>query len=189
MPAPEDELNVLLSEKQHADRAIGDYLELQLKIFALLSGGGAAVLGLFFAKSADQSTDSALGYAAALSAIGGCLIVLQSVATYGIALGYIHYKQVAIMPRLRSICGMDTDSINTVAEFRKGPAVLPVSFATAILAVIHFTGTVCLLVFAQSRMAPCSTRYWTLGLAIAVLLTTCIAEGFLLRAMNKAGRH
>jgi hypothetical protein len=183
-----DEISILLSEKQHADRAIGDYLELQLKIFALLSGAGGAALGLFFTRSADQQTSS-IGYAAVLSAIGGCLVVLQSIATYGIAVAYIHYKQVAIMPRLRELSGMGADTINTENEFRQGPASLPVSFATAVLAFVHLAGTLFLLIFAKSHISPSAAKTWTLTLAALLLLTTCAAEGLLLSAMNKAGRR
>jgi hypothetical protein len=182
--AAELELSILLSEKKHAEQVIRDYLGLQLKIFAFFSGAAGAVLALFFSKDAGTGqVDPAV--AASIVASAGCLVLLQSMATYGIALGYIHYRQVAIMPRLRELAQMSQHSINAVVEFSRGPAALPVSFATGVLVMAHFLCTASLLGFAAFHTRGSWPSILVVALTSLLLIFTCATEGILLSAMKK----
>ena len=100
MTNAEAELQVLLSEKEHADKQISSYLELQLKLLAFLLGAGSAALGFVFAKGEKILEPREIAIVILVTCVAGCVVMLQSVVTYGIALGYIHYKKSTLVPRL-----------------------------------------------------------------------------------------
>jgi hypothetical protein len=183
----ETAIKLLLSEKEHADRQIAGYLELQLKLLAFLFGAGGAVLGLAFAKLSDRPTHSELGYIAAFLSIAASVVSLQSVITYGIALGYIRYKQHDVMPTLRSLCGLEPNTLNAVSAFTSGPAGTPVFFATVALSALHLAASVGLLLLAVAMINRSSAKTATVTLAILALIAALVGDLLLGSAMKRVG--
>jgi hypothetical protein len=178
-------LRVLLSEKEHADRQISGYLELQLKLIAFIFGAAGAVLSLAFAKLADRPSASELGYICAFLSVGSSLVSLQSTITYGIALNYIRYKQRDIMPDLRAMSGFDSHSLNAVAGFIDGPSRIPVLYATAAVSALHPLASLGLLVYGAERMCPSLAKAATLTFGAVAFLCSLAGSVVLAQAMKK----
>jgi hypothetical protein len=184
MNPAETELQVLLSEKEHADRQIASYTELQLKLLAFLFGVGSVVLGLIFATGDKKLPEGSAPVVIIVASIAGCIVMLQSVLTYGIALGYIHYKKAMLAPRLVELAQLPTMPPLTVQSYRSSPARLPVFLASALLAVLHLVGTSGLLVYAASQSCPTTAMVFIFSATWALLVITAGLEVLLALAMK-----
>lgn len=101
----EKELEILLSEKEQADKQIGSYMDLQLKVHTVIFTAAAVAAGWIFAQSkAGQPPSPEVRGAAALTlAYLGSFAILQGTITYGIVLGYIRYKHFVVGRRMQDL--------------------------------------------------------------------------------------
>jgi hypothetical protein len=105
MDAVEKELEILLSEKEQADKQIGSYMDLQLKVHTVIFTAAAVAAGWIFTQSKDGRPPSleVRGAAALTLAYLGSFAVLQGTITYGIVLGYIRYKHLVVGRRMQEL--------------------------------------------------------------------------------------
>jgi hypothetical protein len=187
MDPSEVEIQVLLSEKDHADRQIAAYSELQLKLLTFLFAAASAALGFVLAKGKDAIDPAQVPVVLVVVSVAGCVVMLQSVVTYGIALGYIHYKKAVLAPRLQSLAGMPAPPPLTVGSFATSPARYPVFFASAILGALHFVVTIALLAYAGHLWTLSASRTAVLMGSWALLGATLVIEIRLAIAMKTVG--
>lgn len=184
MTPQEAELQVLLSEKEHADKQIGSYLELQLKLLAFLLGAGSAGLGFVFARGDQFLKPPEAAIVIIVICIAGCVLMLQSVVTYGVALGYIYYKKSILGPRLAELLQLPASPLLSVKSFGESPARFPVFLASSLLAIIHAVATTALLIYAaRTATAP----PWVFTGCWILLAVTIATEALLAYSMKKVG--
>src|SRR6185295_6769344 len=102
MPEHEMEFQLLLGEVEHANQQIGGYMDLQVKILGSLFSALGVGLGLLFAVGKTVSSVATAKVLVALSLVAS-FGVIQSSISYGIALGYMHYKTFILAPKLREL--------------------------------------------------------------------------------------
>lgn len=104
MDTVEKELSILVSEKEQADKLIGSYLELQVKVRTLIFTTGAVAAGWIFAQNkSDLSSVDVRGAAVLALAFLGSFSTLQGIVNYGIVLGYIRYKNLVVGRRMQDL--------------------------------------------------------------------------------------
>jgi hypothetical protein len=113
MDKVEAELNILMSEKEHADKQIGSYLELQVKVHTFIfTAAAAAAAGWIFArKEGDLSSPEVRSAAVLVLAFLGSFAILQGIIVYGIVLGYIRYKNKVVGNRIKDLLGLDRNPL------------------------------------------------------------------------------
>jgi hypothetical protein len=185
MKPEEIELQILLSEKEHANHQISSYIELQLKLVAFLFGTSSAALGFVLAKKDNALDPREMAIAILVACVAGCVVMLQSIITYGIALGSIYYKKSILGPRLGELAGLIESPLLAVRAFTRSPARAPVFLATALLTILHFIGTASLLVYAAC-LAP-AWRWSFVAGCWALLALTATIEALLALAMKRVG--
>jgi hypothetical protein len=122
------ELDVLLSEKEQADRQIGSYLELQIKTYALVLTAATVGAGWVFSQK-DIALASEPTKVAASLVLASVLsfATIQGVTNYGIVLGYIKYKNLVIGPRMQALLQLQTNplgALETIARSRSNKVVV-----------------------------------------------------------------
>ena len=187
MTPEEVELQILLSEKEHADKQIGSYLELQLKLLAFLLGAGSAGLGFVFARGDQLLKPAEIAIVILVACAAGCVVMLQSIVTYGIALGYIYYKKSILGPRLVTLFRLPASPLLAVRSFTESPARLPVFLASAFLTAVHAIATAALLVYAAGIAFMTKATYWMFVACWALLAVTIMCEVLLAGSMKKVG--
>ncbi len=188
MTSTEVELQILLSEKDHSDRLVSGYSELQLKLLAFLFAAASATAGLVFATGERVLGPRETAIAILVASVVGCAVLLQSVVTYGLTLGHIHYKKHVLGPRLAQLASRTTSPLQAVEAFATSGAQLPVFIAAAALVGAHLCVTATLLLYAAtlaSRSAPMVAAF---GGAWLLLALTAFAEALLGRAMRTVGK-
>ena len=112
MDKVEAELNILMSEKEQADKQIGSYLELQVKVHTFIFTAAAAAAGWIFAQNkGGLSSPEVRGAAVLALAFLGSFAILQGITVYGIVLGYIRYKNLVIGNRMKILLGLDRNPL------------------------------------------------------------------------------
>lgn len=187
MTKEEAEFQVLMSEKEHADKQISSYLELQLKLLAFLLGTGSAVLGFVFAKGDKSLKPPEIAVIILVACFAGCVLMLQSVVTYGIALGYIHYKKATLAPRLRDLFLLGHEPALSVKSFGDSPARYPVFMASGALALVHALATSALLTYASYLVSAKRVIVASFVACWVLLIITLAIEVALARAMREVG--
>lgn len=113
--------------------------------------------------------------------------MLQSVVTYGIALGYIHYKKTVLAPRIAALGGLSAAPELAVASFAKNPTRHPVFFASAALGLVHLIATGGQLFYAAMKVERPLGMVWAFVGGWALLLVTVVIELLLAAAMKRVG--
>lgn len=182
------EFQLLLKEVEHADRQIGAYLDLQIKILGLVFTVVAACLGLLLASGPEPALapDDLAKLLAILAAVGS-LGVLQSSITYGIALGYMHGKVEFLAPRLQALLELPHRPLQAIRAFRESPARLPVLLATAVLAVGVVILEAALLGSAWKLATPGSLTRWIVRASFALLVAVVACQVLIGSAMKRVG--
>ncbi|HEV7485301.1 MAG TPA: hypothetical protein VGQ65_06430 [Thermoanaerobaculia bacterium] len=101
MDRDEKYFELLLSEKQHADSAIGGYADLHVKLFGFF-GVGITLLGWLYKK---QGTTDHAGFVAVAFGVISCGIMVHGMSTYALTLGYIQWKNETLNPHFRRFSG------------------------------------------------------------------------------------
>jgi hypothetical protein len=115
MDTVEKELSILMSEKEQADKQIGSYLELQVKVHTLIFTAGAVAAGWIFAQNKGEVSSGDVRGAAVLAlAFLGSFATLQGVVNYGIVLGYIRYKHLVVGRRMQDLLGLDRNPLTAL---------------------------------------------------------------------------
>lgn len=175
---------LLLSEKQLADSMVGGFADLNLKVFGMFGAGGV-LLG-WLLKDANGHLTSAVGVACLALSLAGCGIVLQGIATYSLTLGYVQYRNEYLNEAFRGALHLSSDPIQAVARWRGGDARLPTTMANALIAVLHTSFCIALLIVAKNSFDPpqswSKAAIWIGGL---VLLATVVTEVVLIVNMAK----
>ena len=181
------ELQILLSEKDHSDRLIAGYSELQLKLLAFLFAAASATVGLVFATGESVLGPRERAVAILIASIVGCVVALQSVVTYGLTLGHIHYKKDVLGPRLGALASLASTPLKAVEAFAKSGAREPVLLAAAALVGAHLCATTALLLYAATLVGRSAPMIAAFGGAWLLLALTAFAEALLGRAMKRVG--
>ncbi|MGH9423998.1 MAG: hypothetical protein ACRD3J_28745, partial [Thermoanaerobaculia bacterium] len=99
----------------------------------------------------------------------GCAIILEGVATYGIVLGYIQYKNEVLNRAFVRVAGITSQyPFNAVEKWWKGDVRKPVLRATLLLFVCHALGSVALLIIASVQFEGC--RIYLVGTLLVGVL-------------------
>jgi hypothetical protein len=131
----EKEFDLLHSEVEYCNSQIGNYFELQIKIFGFVASAAAVCLGLVFANGGEGAKAlSPPTTARVLVALSGVLsfAVLQGVITYSIALGYMGYKSVEVARRLKSLLALSELPLKSVSAVFSGSAGVPLATASSL---------------------------------------------------------
>lgn len=184
MDAKEVEISVLMSEKQHADSQIASFSELQVKLLAFLFGAASAGLGFVLAKGDKAIEPAQVPMVILLVCVAGCVVMIQAALSYGVALGYIHYKKQVLGPRLQELAAMSAPPRLSADYFRLNPARYPVVLATGALWAFHVLATAGLLLYAAHLASSSSAMFLMLACSWILLAATIAIEVPLALAMK-----
>lgn len=187
MTPEEAELQVLLSEKENADKQIGSYFELQLKLLTFVLGVGSAGLGFVFARGDKLLKPTEVAIVIIVICIAGCVTMLQCIVTYGVALGYIYYRQTILGPRLAELFHLPSSPLLATRSFDESPARFPVFLASLALAIIHALATVALLICAARIAFLTTTTVLVLSACWVLFAVTIAIEALLAYSIKKVG--
>lgn len=136
MDKVEQELRILLSEKEQADRQIGSYLELQVKVQTVIFTAAAVAGGWLFAQQkSTPPTVEVRGAAVLTLAFLGCISTLQGIVNYGIVLGYIRYKHLKVGDRMGKLLDLKQNplaALGTIAAASSNRVVMAASFISSV---------------------------------------------------------
>ena len=146
---PDEKLyDLLMTEKKLADDQVARYLDLSLKVFAFF-GVAITIMGwLYSDKGIGWTREHSVGAGVICVAVAllGCGVILEGVFTYGIALGYIQYKNQALNQAFVDVANITRQyPFNAVREWWNGAARKPVMLATAGIYVLHALASVALI--------------------------------------------
>lgn len=167
---PDEKLyELLLTEKDLADKQIGGYGDLSLKVLAFF-GGTVAVLGWLYSEKGIGSSHSVAAAVICLAVVVlGCAVILQGITTYGFTLGYIQYKHDTLN---RSFVGVANITKQYPFEHARvwwgSEARKPVLLATLGFVALHALLSLGLIVFAVVQFL-CHCAYWYLLLTFLAL--------------------
>ena len=184
----EFEFQILVKELEHADKQISSYMDLQMKILGVVFTLLAASLGILFSTKTGQTLTQenvsvVLGVISLLSSFG----FLQTVINYGIALGYMYYKQCNIAPRLQRQIGLSDTPLQAITAFQQSPARLPVMIAMSVMSVCIFTLNAGILYYAWCNATGHILIKGFIIFAAVILLLTVLCQAFIGMAMKKIG--
>ncbi len=185
MTEPEMEFQLLVKELEHADRQIGSYLDLQMKILGFVFTFLVGCLGFLVAGKAEglENLPRLLVIASAVGSFG----VLQSSINYGIALGYIYNKERWLSPRLQRLLKLTERPLYAVRAFQTSPARLPVFLSTFVVALgVDVLNAVLLFEALSSRGIGTTTRFLAIA-ATALLAVVVVVQALMGLAMARAG--
>jgi hypothetical protein len=189
MDSDEKYFAVLLSEKKLADKMVGGYADLGLKVFGMFGVGGVLLSWLFTTGGGVLSTS--IGVACLALAVASCGIVAQAVSTYSLTLGYVQYRNEylneAFTAVLRSSDG-PIRPIQAVARWRDGAAILPTTVSTTVIAALHAVCCVALLLVAAVSFRTTLVAVIALVFGWLALVAALVTEGALWRAMTAVFR-
>jgi len=185
---------LLMSEKEQADKQIGSYLELQLKLHTVMFTGAAVGAGWAFAKGGGgfASEPEVRATAALTVAVVAIFAVLQAAANYGIVLGYIRYKHQVIGRQLQALLHLTSNplsALRTIGASRSNSVVMLASVSGGLL---FFGGSAGLIAYSGLALRETGGVAGMLGLAVVTCsLFWLVAAGTglaLLKAMAEL-RH
>jgi len=182
---------LLLSEKEHADRQIGSYLELQLKMMAFLFSALVVAAGLGLGGGSKAGiTPSQTGVTLLIVVFIGIFAILQSVIMYGIVLGYIRYKQMVIGRSLKEVLGLTANPLQALPTISRASSNTVVLGASFLLGGGITAGTVILLVAALRSALQAASPALIAGVSACALLLLGAVACFiaLIRAMAQLAR-
>lgn len=188
MDSDEKLYELLLTEKALADAQISQAMESNLKVLGFF-GAAAVLLGWLYSDKglALQASHSALvGIICDAVVIVGCCIILQGIATYGVVLGYIQYKNRALNQAFVAVAGITTQyPFRAVEQWWTSEARKPVLLATGMLFVCHAGLSAGLLIISWDSFAQHAIYRLVTWAATAVLSVTLYAELSLGQAIKR----
>jgi hypothetical protein len=130
-PEKEKEFQLLLAETEYANKQIGSYMGVQMKLLGILFPAIGAIIAVLFATEKDPVL-SELNTAKALLTLSliGSFGILQTSITYGSTLTYMHYKNKVLGPRLEALLKLGYKPLSTIDSFVKTGVSDAVFFAT-----------------------------------------------------------
>jgi hypothetical protein len=187
----EKTFDVLMSEKTLADSQIGGAMDLNLKVLGYF-GACLVLLGWWFSEKGGLSSYKAgdplpltFGVTCILLVLVSSAVVLQAVATYGVALGYIHYKDQVLGPALRDLLALKNSPLQAVACWRQGPARWPVFMASTLLLFAQAGTNVILLTFARDSFGTAPGFRLSLIGAWIFQIATWLTQAMLILGMSR----
>lgn len=118
MDLVEQELRILMSEKEQADKQIGAYLDLQVKLHTVIFTAAVVAAGWIFAQHEGAvATIEVRGAAVLALAFLGSFAMLQGIVNYGIVLGYIRYRHLVVGRRMQELLGLDRNPLAAAPVF------------------------------------------------------------------------
>jgi hypothetical protein len=167
------ELDLLLSEKEQADKQIGSYLELQIKTYAFIFTAATVGAGWMFAQNDGAFASGPMrGVVSLTLAFLISFATLQGVSNYGIVLGYIKYKNLVIGPRMQALLRLRVNplgALKTIASSRSNRVVV---MSSATSGGLLLAGAAGLLVYAGWSWLTSGDLGAFFG--VAVLFCTCL---------------
>lgn len=167
MDATDRTFDLLMSEKEHADKQIDTYMDLQIKLLGIVLAALAAAAGWIFGQKNPPEPQGA--ELSAVYLVGSTILsmtLLQTNISYGIALGYMHYKNTTLAAQFATLTAERTVRLVAVAAWSASPARKPVVFSAA------FIAAATLLIALGLDIAA-----WKNGQTVIVL--SCISGGIL----------
>jgi hypothetical protein len=188
---------LLLSEKEYADRQIGANLEANLKLLGTVFTVVVAVLGWVLAQKGGQALDLR-----SRGIILLCLVALSSIGSLmgtvfnGFAFGYVAYKEGSLGPRFCRYLGLTENPLAANKFIGRSAARLPILAGTAmlglcqsLLAIMLFVAGTWMLNHSANPGSWTVAPYWC-AVPLAGLLLCCslVGSGLMLWALNDLRR-
>jgi hypothetical protein len=178
MDAEEKYFELLLSEKHHADSAIGGYADLHVKLFGFF-GVGITLLGWLYGEKGlvgQHSWPTSAGIVALALAVISCGIVVHGVSTYALTLGYIQYKNEVLNPEFQALLALPAPPLRAVTAWAGSTARRATVVSSLFLFVLHKIVACALLTVAAYSL---TCHFWpvvALFVAWSVLLFCIYVE-------------
>jgi hypothetical protein len=184
-PEKEREFQLLLAETEHANKQIGSYMDLQIKLIGFLFSALGAFVAILFAASLSSSNMAKAFLTISLIASFG---VFQTAITYGTALSYIGYKAKILAPRLKELLQLGYQPLEAVRAFTSAGVSRAVFFSTCfVMAGITFLN-LCLLRYCW-ELAGDNEGGIKFGIIVALIwvVGTVVAQILMGRALQRIG--
>jgi hypothetical protein len=179
---------LLMSEKEFADSQVGAFFEIHIKVLTFL-GAAIVLLGWLYSDKDRSAGDQALSMLALIVAIIGCSVILQGIAVYGTALGYLEYKVTTLADGFARVVPLDEPPYPAFWRWRSSRVQLPVLVSAVALFAMHAGITAVLLVVAWSS-GPVSWLFKLGWFAASTYLgVTVTAEILIFRAVRLVMRR
>lgn len=177
-----------MSEKEFADSQVGAFFEIHIKVLTFL-GAAIVLLGWLYSDKDRSAGDQALSTLALVVAIIGCSVILQGIAVYGTALGYLEYKVTTLADGFARVVPLEEPPCPAFWRWRSSRVQLPVLVSSVALFAMHAGITAVLLIVAWSS-GPVSWLFKLAWFAASTYLgVTVIAEILIFRAVRLVMRR
>ena len=174
---------LLLTEKDLADKQIASASDLNLKVLSFF-GAAVVILGWIYSGKSDTLNSLAAPVICLALVTISCGVILQGISTYGIVLGYIQYKNEILNQQFQELLKTSDLPIKAVKRWRVGAARFPVLMASASLLLLHLG--VCIVLLRVATQSQQLTGF--VALAGTVLAVTFSCEVALTVAIQRVFR-
>lgn len=182
--ARQKEFDVLMSEKQHADKQIGSYLENLLKVHTVIFAAAAVGAGWAFSRSGDGfASEEVRAIAALVLAFLASFATLQTVSNYGIVLGYIRYKNQVLGRRFQKLLNLEQNplaALNTIAMSRSNRLVVIASVGSGVFVLLGAGGLIVYAVVEWMNQEKLGAGFGAAVLACALMWIFALWSGLAL---------
>jgi hypothetical protein len=170
MDREEKYFELLLSEKQHADSAIGGYADLHVKLFGFF-GVGITLLGWLYK---DDGKTSHAGFVAIAFAVISCGIMVHGMSTYSLTLGYIQWKNKTLNPAFQKLLGLPQPPLTAVPAWGHSEARGLTTVSSVFLFILHKFVASSLLILGAYSLLPTK---WNVALLVGAwcIMLLCVA--------------
>lgn len=184
----EKEFELLLAETDYANKQIGSYMGVQMKLLGILFPViGTIIAAVFAAEKNDVLSKESTATALLTLSLIGSFGILQTSITYGSTLTYMHYKNKFLAPKLQALLDLRYQPLATIDSFVETGVSDAVFFATyfatvGITVLNFFLLCYCLI------LANCDTGLMlAIGLGFAGVIGSYLAQVRTHRAIKAVG--
>ncbi len=182
-------MDLLISEKEHADQRIGAYFEIQAKIIGIAFPAVLAAIGwIFIGNNGNPLEATSTAVLCLLICIVSSISLLVGTVFNGFALAYIGYKKDHLGPRMQALLALEENPLAALATAKESPARRPIMFATLVLGISQSLTTLGVLLYAARLvcMPDIASSGHAMGLLVAGFTTigATISQGLFLLALK-----
>jgi hypothetical protein len=188
-------MNLLLSEKEYADKRIGAYIEIQAKITAIVFPVVIAALGWIFTQKDSQIPLKGLDIATLclLICVASSIVLLISSFFNSYTLMFISYKIDNLGHSFKELLDLDENPLASLEMAVDAPARRPIMFASILLVVAQSTVTLGALCYALTLSRNADTFWWLGWFATAAIVFGAVVSQLLflngLKKVKKAAKR
>ena len=181
MDKEEKYFELLISEKEFADKQIGSALDLHVKVLGFFAAV-VVLLGWIYSDKASKPVQEHVPLVMLIVVAFGCAVILQAIVFYGSSLAYTEHKRRRLQPALADLLGQKLALAGD--DWRESAARRPVNIALVVLFVMHAAVSSVVLCFFWRQVSDLWLWAAYVGGAVLVVITV-VCEVLMANAIKK----